>query len=78
MAVVAQVSLTFQVENVSTGKLNISDTIQQICIKFHQNDSTANDHLILVTDDLEIVGQYQYLRTFSFLKREYSKKPTNV
>ena len=37
---------------------------------FHQNDRNVSDHLILVTDDIEIVGQDKNLQKYLFMPRE--------
>ena len=68
----AQLSLNFQVENVSPGKhektLHVSDTkrIQPIFISFQQNDRLLSDRITLVTDNLEIPSrsnsQYVHFR----------------
>ena len=56
--------------------LNIYDTIQRIFIKFLPNyDRNVADHLILVTSDLENVGQSQNLQTKAvFWHANISKK----
>ena len=75
MEVVAQLSLYFPGGKCYLEKhkktLNISDTIQPISSSFHQNYRTVAGHVILVTDDLQNVGQGNNLQKFSFLKHEY-------
>ena len=70
MDVAGQLSLHFQVENVSPGKteimLNISVTIELTFIKFLPNDRTLAGHLVLATDDFENVGQGRNFQKLSF------------
>ena len=58
--------------------LNIYNT-SRFSSSFPQNDCNVCGHLILVTDDLENVGQDQNLQNFSFLTCEYffKKLPTS-
>ena len=70
MDVAGQLSLHFQVENVSPGKteimLNISDTIELTFIKFSPNDRTVAGHRISVTGNFENVGQGRNFQKLSF------------
>ena len=64
----------FRVENVSPGKAEkrLSTTpFNRFSLSFHQNDRTVSGHLILVTDDLENVGQGQNLQNDHFFTLEY-------
>ena len=48
-----------------TEKKNIYDIIQPIFITFYQNNSNVSGHQILITDDLENVGQCKNLQKCS-------------
>ena len=52
--------------------------INRFSTNFHQNDRTASDNLIILTVDLENVGQGQNLQKKSYWHANISKKNSNI
>ena len=79
MDVATQLSLHFQVRNVSQGKEKNVEYLWQHWTDFHQvfhqNDWYVTGHLIFLTDGLENVGPVNiYIKNYQFWSTNISKK----